>query len=57
LDGHLVNELLNPNRFLERSQVIRYRVADGDVIVIGVMHDGPTGRVAFSDPPDLIEEP
>jgi hypothetical protein len=37
--------------------VIRYRVADGDVIVIGVMHDGPTGRVAFSDPPDLMEEP
>jgi carbonic anhydrase len=51
------NVRLNVQNILERSQVIRDQVENGEVKVIGALHDVSTGTVTFYDEPDLGQGP
>ena len=43
----------NVRNVLERSSIIRQQVEDGDVMVVGAMHNVSTGEVTFYDPPEM----
>jgi carbonic anhydrase len=51
------NVHINVANILERSRVIRDQVENGNVMVVGALHDVATGKVTFFDPPERMEGP
>jgi carbonic anhydrase len=51
------NVRLNVINIMERSRVIRDQVDNGEVMVVGAMHDVSTGEVTFMESPEIMEGP
>ena len=47
----------NVQNVLERSSIIQAQVQNGEVMVIGALHNVATGEVTFYDPPEMMEGP